>query len=81
MPEGARPVFAEGKDRQRLRFFGWAHLSLGEMMAECLEMLSNLDLSVSNDRAPAWSPPKGGDHAQASEMRSISGGIPRLRGW
>ena len=44
--EGARPVFAEGKDRQRLRFFGCAHLSLDGMVAECLEMLSNWDLSV-----------------------------------
>ena len=35
IPEGARPVFAEGKDRQRLRFFGCAHLSLEGMVAEC----------------------------------------------
>ena len=27
--EGARPVFAEGKDRQRVVFLLWAHLSLG----------------------------------------------------
>ena len=41
-----RPVFAEGKDRQRLRFFGGAHLSLGGIRPECLERLLNWDLSV-----------------------------------
>ena len=38
----------------------------------------NWDLSVSKDRAPAWSPPKGGYHAQASPFK---GRLPRLRGW
>ena len=47
IPEGARPVFAEGKDRQQLRFFGCSHLSLDGILPECLEGLLIWDLSVS----------------------------------
>ena len=49
MPEGARPVFAGGKDRQRFAFLYVAHFSLG-MCCRCLMMASNFDLSVRYDR-------------------------------
>ena len=75
---GRAQYLPKAKTVSGLRFFGWAHLCLGGMMPECLEETSNWDLSVSKDRAPAWSPPKGGDHAQASPFK---GRLPRLRGW
>ena len=62
MPEGARPVFAEGKDRLRWAFLFLAHFSLGEKKAESIKFplfrrggfhirpSSNFDLSVCCDR-------------------------------
>ena len=58
IPEGARPVFAEGKDRQRLAFLPVAHFSLGGKKAVSIKFSlfrrggfhirpsSNFDLSV-----------------------------------
>ena len=43
MPGGARPVFAEGKDRLRWAFLFWAHLSLGGIV---LWMLAGWDFYV-----------------------------------
>ena len=51
-PEGARPVFAEGKDRLRWAFLPVAHFSLGGGMFECLERISNWDLSNCYDMGP-----------------------------
>ena len=67
-PEGARPVFAEGKDRQRWAFLFWAHFSLGGKKAESIKFplfrrggfhirpSSNFDLSVRLVRATSGRP-------------------------
>ena len=38
IPEGARPVFAGGKDRQRWAFLFRAHLALGGKKAESIKI-------------------------------------------
>ena len=60
-PEGARPVFAEGKDRQRWAFLFWGPFFFGEKKAESIKFplfrrggfhirpSSNFDLSVCFD--------------------------------
>ena len=68
MPEGARPVFAEGKDRQRWAFLFWGPFFFGRKKAESIKFplfrrggfhirpSSNLDLSVRLVRATADRP-------------------------